>query len=438
MNLAPASPGSAAAPGAKLSTPGSKAHDATGFGAFLRGPASGSGGRLAPEIQSCAKIAGKEHLGDDSATTSEPEALVLLKGEIDPVEKHGAGGDDAGPCDLDQADAEDGETRDDRLAAFLFVPPVPVPPARLAARAGGNSPEVRASVGTGEARSVSSFFEESVKAGDNGSPARWTGSIQAQPRGRAGSHAVEDVEAKNPRPLASWEAPVNSTNDERHPFASSFKAAEASVNQWAAGLDAAQGDAPASVDTASGPVLAGAPQTLATLPSTSATPQALADTIVRHGTLPAGVAGLAAVPSGFAAQEHRVLKIQLHPTELGAVTARLRFTGGQLSVDLSVETDAARERLGADGGASIANALAALGLEVERVTVALPPDAATASSGARNNQTGGETASFGAGSPGRNKSGDERNGQASNGRSGEQADGLRMGDTPARNGAVFI
>ncbi len=65
------------------------------------------------------------------------------------------------------------------------------------------------------------------------------------------------------------------------------------------------------------------------------------------------------------------LKIQLHPAELGMVTADLRFAGEQLSVELKVESAEAYHRLSSDSE-TIVRAFRALGYEIDRVTIQQP------------------------------------------------------------------
>jgi chemotaxis protein MotD len=75
------------------------------------------------------------------------------------------------------------------------------------------------------------------------------------------------------------------------------------------------------------------------------------------------------------------LKIQLHPAELGTVTARLTLQGPQLIVELQVETSEARQRLNADSEAMM-RALRAMGYEVDRVTIQQAPNTASNLTGA--------------------------------------------------------
>ncbi len=62
------------------------------------------------------------------------------------------------------------------------------------------------------------------------------------------------------------------------------------------------------------------------------------------------------------------LKIQLSPAELGVVTATFRLNGGQLSVELKVETIEAYRQLSDDNG-DIVKALKGHGYEIDHVTV---------------------------------------------------------------------
>jgi len=65
------------------------------------------------------------------------------------------------------------------------------------------------------------------------------------------------------------------------------------------------------------------------------------------------------------------LKIQLHPAELGMVTATLRFAGERLSIELKVENPEAYRRLASDSE-TIVGALRDLGYDIDKVTVIQP------------------------------------------------------------------
>lgn len=113
-------------------------------------------------------------------------------------------------------------------------------------------------------------------------------------------------------------------------------------------------------------------------PAASATPaqpaspaQAVLSALRADPELRAGPAEATVLPGqqNFAAPAGpRSLKIQLHPAELGMVTARLAKQGAQLSIELQVESDEARQRLSTESDA-IMKALRGLGFEVDRVTI---------------------------------------------------------------------
>ncbi|MBX3582155.1 MAG: flagellar hook-length control protein FliK [Rhizobiaceae bacterium] len=121
------------------------------------------------------------------------------------------------------------------------------------------------------------------------------------------------------------------------------------------------------------------------------------------------------------------LKLQLHPAELGMVTATLRFAGEQLSIELKVENQEAYRQLAADSD-TIVNSLRDLGYDVDRVTVLQPSSTATgvqrADAGPVTTQQGRSAEQFGQGSPnGGNASsgGQSSSGEGSNaGRGGRQ------------------
>lgn len=75
------------------------------------------------------------------------------------------------------------------------------------------------------------------------------------------------------------------------------------------------------------------------------------------------------------------LTIQLHPAELGMVTAKLHGSGEELSVELHVEKPEAYKQLTADSDA-ILKAFRSIGIEIEKVTILQPqtPTATTARS----------------------------------------------------------
>ncbi len=125
------------------------------------------------------------------------------------------------------------------------------------------------------------------------------------------------------------------------------------------------------------------------------------------------------------------LKIQLHPAELGMVTATLRFAGEQLSIELQVENHDAYRRLSGDSD-TIVSSLRDLGYDVDRVTVLQPSIASTPAGrtdagasmpspqGRASEQFGSGTAGTGGGGTGGRQSGDGTN-SGDNGRQGQAA-----------------
>jgi chemotaxis protein MotD len=83
------------------------------------------------------------------------------------------------------------------------------------------------------------------------------------------------------------------------------------------------------------------------------------------------VLSLDAIHASAAPASAQSLKIQLHPAELGMVTATLRFAGEQLSIELQVENHEAYRRLTSDSD-TIVSSLRDLGYDIERVTVLQP------------------------------------------------------------------
>lgn len=149
------------------------------------------------------------------------------------------------------------------------------------------------------------------------------------------------------------------------------------------------------------------------------------------GALSAG--GPAAAQQAAAARPVNALKIQLHPADLGVVTATLRLSGDRLVINLKVETAAAYRQLSADNRV-IADKLKGHGYVVESIAVqhvaadraAVPQSQQHA--GFANPQQGGQAMAGGGGQPfGR---GDGHNG-AGNPRGFEEQTGTRETVSPA-------
>ncbi|TPI60244.1 flagellar hook-length control protein FliK [Mesorhizobium sp. B3-1-7] len=107
-----------------------------------------------------------------------------------------------------------------------------------------------------------------------------------------------------------------------------------------------------------------------------------------------------------------VLKIELHPSELGSVTASLRLSGEQLSIEMKPATHEAYRRLTADSDA-IVKSMRSLGFDVDKVTILQPSIAAHAASradapSAMPMSTGRDQPSFQPGNSGGNGAGGGR------------------------------
>ncbi|UVK40774.1 flagellar hook-length control protein FliK [Mesorhizobium sp. AR10] len=106
--------------------------------------------------------------------------------------------------------------------------------------------------------------------------------------------------------------------------------------------------------------------------SMSQTTSAVIDAIASDGLRQAASTPSAAsqTASAVAVPTH-ILKIELHPAELGMVTASLRLAGEQLSIELKPETHEAYRRLTTDSEA-IVKSLRGLGFDVDKVTILQP------------------------------------------------------------------
>ncbi|RAZ91909.1 flagellar hook-length control protein FliK [Mesorhizobium hawassense] len=114
-----------------------------------------------------------------------------------------------------------------------------------------------------------------------------------------------------------------------------------------------------------------------------------------------------------------VLKIELHPSELGSVTASLRLSGEQLLIEMKPETHEAYRRLTTDSDA-IVKSMRNLGFDVDKVTILQPSIAAPAVSRADANSsmpmsTGRDQPSFQPGNSGGNGAGGDRQPERNNG-----------------------
>jgi chemotaxis protein MotD len=112
-------------------------------------------------------------------------------------------------------------------------------------------------------------------------------------------------------------------------------------------------------------------------------------------------AGLVQQAPSVAPASH-ILKIELHPAELGTVTASLRLAGGQLSIELKPENHEAHRKLSSDTD-GLVKSLQGMGFNVDKVTVLQPAIAVNAAPRAdAANPAGRDPSSFQPGNSGGN------------------------------------
>ncbi|WP_047461909.1 flagellar hook-length control protein FliK [Rhizobium rhizogenes] len=142
------------------------------------------------------------------------------------------------------------------------------------------------------------------------------------------------------------------------------------------------------------------------------------------------------------------LKIQLNPDNLGEVTATMRLSGDQLSVDLKVRTGEAYRQLHADQSHMV-DALRAQGYQVDSITVTMAASGDQSSDG--NKQSGFQGQSQQQSLMNQGQGGDARpkgqnySGQQANGNDGNRSSGERGMDESAasyaqrlRSGDVYL
>ena len=151
---------------------------------------------------------------------------------------------------------------------------------------------------------------------------------------------------------------------------------------------------------------------------------ALAETLAMTGSLkfvPGGPLLGATLAPLHTAPAHS-LSLQLHPAELGMVTATLKIAGEQLTVELQVENDDAYRTLATDSE-TLVKSLRAMGYDIDRVTVLQP--AAQTSTQARGDTPASSQAPF--------RQGNE---QMSSGGSGNGGTGSRQPEGGSSNASA--
>lgn len=151
---------------------------------------------------------------------------------------------------------------------------------------------------------------------------------------------------------------------------------------------------------------------------------ALAETLAMTGSLKFVPGGplLGAIRAPLHTAPAHSLSLQLHPAELGMVTATLRFAGEQLTIELQVENDDAYRTLATDSE-TLVKSLRAMGYDIDRVTVLQP--AAPTSTQARGDITASSQAQF--------RQGNE---QMSSGGSGNGGTGSRQPEGGSANASA--
>jgi chemotaxis protein MotD len=154
-------------------------------------------------------------------------------------------------------------------------------------------------------------------------------------------------------------------------------------------------------------------------------------------------------PAAATGKVVNTLKIQMNPIDLGLVTAHMRLSGDQLSVDLKVQSAEAYRQLSNDQG-KMMDALRAQGYAVDRITVSMSPAASDA--GDKQSQQGFQgqqsqqqsAANQGQGSEAQAKrqgySGQQTNGNDSGRSSKDLAvdNGISGGSERGRSGSVYL
>jgi chemotaxis protein MotD len=129
------------------------------------------------------------------------------------------------------------------------------------------------------------------------------------------------------------------------------------------------------------------------------------------------------------------LKIQLSPVELGTVTATLKMSGGNLSIELQVETIEAYRQLSSDQH-SLVRALRGHGYDIEQVVLHQPPSGergqtVSATMATSNMQGGGGQPASSNGEGNQAGNGQQRGGEA--GRDGQHH---HQGERRGENGGM--
>jgi chemotaxis protein MotD len=153
--------------------------------------------------------------------------------------------------------------------------------------------------------------------------------------------------------------------------------------------------------------------------------------------LPAS-AGLAQPAASVWIASH-IQNIEMHPAELGMVTASLRLAGGQLSIELKPENHEAHRKLSSDTD-GLVKSLQGMGFNVDKVTVLQPAIAVNAAPRTdAASPAGRDPSSFQPGNPGGNggASGGQQSGR-NHGNDGQHGGRSAPHPRDRTGGALFI
>lgn len=306
--------------------------------------------------------------------------------------------------EADEADATDGEVGDDTTAAQALLPflaivdfrgaaaaagGVPEPVAGAGSRRGGSAKQVPPSVASEDTADVAASRSASSDALLNVVDADGSAEARQATFGRSLLASLGAIPARDGQPAAAGQAAIEPQADgdaapgEFAGQASRERSLPEAVSRSREPVDARRSEpgdaAPVARDTAQ-PALAR---------SSTAAPVAQAIT-----TSPAWLAALqrAAATGPVGGNQHasvQSLKIQLHPVELGMVTANLHMADGRMSIAIDVDTPEAYQRLSSERD-TIAKSIRSNGMAVDEVVINLPQvhqaqavrDASTVANGA--------------------------------------------------------
>jgi len=242
-----------------------------------------------------------------------------------------------------------------------------------------------------------------------------------EPTTTAAPPATSTIEAEAPAPAEPSARPLNSADQKP----------QANTQTREQPRDPFEASEPNKADG----IAAKAPGSTAVPLAPNATVASVVDALAKDSAT-AQSAASASAPQAAAhtpgAPQPHTLKIQLNPIELGMVTATLRMSGDQMTVELTTEKMEAYERLSVDSD-TIVKSLRGLGIQVDQLTV--QPPQVTATGAARPEGTSAQTFSGGQQQSAQtgNMGGGERNGRSG----GSDQGGFQNGSNATGDAAPF-